>query len=143
MSNKDQSTNPSVNHQLRTTISHMRTWLDHMEGLLPPEPMADHQTVAQKETDPPLNAMLVMVNPQVTDAVTQSNVKVVGDSPAIAMGTIYQSLAHSGGLEFEDSINAQSQQDMLGQAGTTQGLIRVYNVDPVSGALTLAYIHST
>ncbi|MCO2331148.1 R body protein RebB-like protein, partial [Pseudomonas aeruginosa] len=30
------------------------------------------------------------VNDQITDAVTQSNVKVVGEAPAMALGTIYQ-----------------------------------------------------
>ncbi|HHN3531815.1 TPA: RebB family R body protein, partial [Pseudomonas aeruginosa] len=29
------------------------------------------------------------VNDQITDAVTQSNVKVVGEAPAMALGTIY------------------------------------------------------
>ncbi len=35
------------------------------------------------------------LNAQITDAVTQSNVKVLGDGPAMAMGTVFQSLAHS------------------------------------------------
>ncbi|MFB9156471.1 RebB family R body protein, partial [Chromobacterium violaceum] len=35
------------------------------------------------------------VNNQITDAVTQANVKVLAESPAMAMGSIYQSLAHS------------------------------------------------
>ena len=33
------------------------------------------------------------VNSQITDAVTQANVKVLADAPAMAMGAIYQSLA--------------------------------------------------
>ncbi|MBI6636155.1 RebB family R body protein, partial [Pseudomonas paralactis] len=32
-----------------------------------------------------------LVNEQITDAVTQTNVKVVAESPAMAMSTIYQS----------------------------------------------------
>ena len=39
-------------------------------------------------------AYVTAVNAQITDAVTQTNVKVIGDAPAMAMGTIYQSLAH-------------------------------------------------
>ena len=42
-------------------------------------------------------ALPTPVNGQITDAVTQSNVKVLGDGPALAMGAIYQSLAHSTG----------------------------------------------
>ena len=35
------------------------------------------------------------MNSQVTDAVTQSNVKVLGDAPAESMGMLYQMLAQS------------------------------------------------
>ena len=38
-------------------------------------------------------ALPTPVNGQITDAVTQSNVKVVAEAPAMAMGAIYQSLA--------------------------------------------------
>ncbi|MBN0574236.1 RebB family R body protein, partial [Pseudomonas aeruginosa] len=33
------------------------------------------------------------VNNQITDAVTQSNVKVVGEAPAMALGSIFQTMA--------------------------------------------------
>ena len=33
--------------------------------------------------------MATTVNPQITDAVTQSNVKVVGEAPAMALGNVY------------------------------------------------------
>jgi hypothetical protein len=45
-------------------------------------------------------ALPTPVNGQITDAVTQANVKVLGDAPAMAMGAIYQSLAHSTGILF-------------------------------------------
>jgi hypothetical protein len=48
------------------------------------------------------------VNGQITDAVTQANVKVLGDGPAMAMGAIYQSLAHSTGILYEAAKLAQS-----------------------------------
>lgn len=60
------------------------------------------------------------VSPQVTDAVTQSNVKVVAESPAMAMGSVYQTAAHSTGLMFENSVNAQSQANILLQSVTTK-----------------------
>ena len=37
-------------------------------------------------------AMPTPVNGMITDAVTQTNVKVLGEAPAMAMGAIYQSL---------------------------------------------------
>ncbi|MBD1483492.1 R body protein RebB-like protein, partial [Xanthomonas citri pv. citri] len=51
------------------------------------------------------------VNPQITDAVTQTNVKVVGEAPAVAMSSIYQSMAHSSGILFQNAVAAQQQQD--------------------------------
>ena len=49
------------------------------------------------------------VNGQITDAVTQANVKVLGDAPAMAMGAIYQSLAHSTGILYENATSSQQQ----------------------------------
>jgi hypothetical protein len=62
-----------------------------------------------------------LVNGQITDAVTQANVKVLGDAPAMAMGAIYQAMAHSTGLMFENAVNAQQQLNTLAQAATTLG----------------------
>jgi Killing trait len=47
------------------------------------------------------------VNDQVTDAVTQSNVKVLAEGPAMAMGALYQSLAHATGILYENSTSNQ------------------------------------
>ena len=77
---------------------------------------------------------------QVTDAVTQANVKVVAESPAMALGTVYQSLAHSTGMMYENSVNAQNQQNMLSQAASTQGVLQIYSVDTISDAISVAQI---
>jgi hypothetical protein len=74
------------------------------------------------------------VNPQVTDAVTQANVKVLADGPALAMGTIYQSLAQATGLMFQNAVTTQNSQNILQQAATTQGIIQLYSVDTLSDA---------
>ena len=63
------------------------------------------------------------VNPQITDAVTQSNVKVIGEAPAMAMSTLYQAMAHSTGILFENAVAAQQQMTVLAQAATNQGVI--------------------
>jgi len=78
------------------------------------------------------------VNPQITDAVTQSNVNVLGQAPAMAMGTIYQSLAHSTGLLFENAVAAQQQQAIVAQAATTQGVAMLYSIDTAAAAQTPA-----
>ena len=74
------------------------------------------------------------VSSQITDAVTQANVKVLAEAPAMAMGTIYQSLAHSTGMMFQNSVNTQQQQNMLQQAATAQGVIQMYSVDTLADA---------
>jgi Killing trait len=78
------------------------------------------------------------VNGQITDAVTQSNVKVVGDAPAMAMGAIYQSLAHSTGILYENAASAQQQLAIAAQAATNQGVIQIYSVDTMAGAVSAA-----
>lgn len=64
------------------------------------------------------------VNEQITDSVTQANVKVVGESPAMALGNVYQTAAHSTGLMFQNAVNAQNQQNILAQAAGNQGSCR-------------------
>lgn len=60
------------------------------------------------------------VNDQITDAVTQANVKVLGDAPAMALGAIYQAAAHSLGIMLENAVNAQQQSNQLAQAVTAK-----------------------
>jgi len=45
-------------------------------------------------------ALPTEVNGQITDAVTQANVSVLGQAPAMAMGTIYQAQANAMAVLF-------------------------------------------
>ncbi|AIS15675.1 MULTISPECIES: RebB family R body protein [Pseudomonas] len=74
------------------------------------------------------------VSPQITDAVTQTNVKVVAEAPAMSMGTIYQSLGQSVAILFQNSVSAQQQQNTLAQAATNQGVMQIYSVNTTAGA---------
>ena len=78
------------------------------------------------------------VNGQITDAVTQSNVKVVAEAPAMAMGTIFQSLAHSTGILYENATSSQQQLAIAAQAATNQGVIQIYGVSTMAGAVATA-----
>jgi len=62
------------------------------------------------------------VNDQITDSVTQSNVKVLGDAPAIALGGLYQAVAHSLGLALQNATANQQQAATLAQAATTRSV---------------------
>ena len=83
---------------------------------------------------------MATVNEQITDAVTQTNVKVVAESPAMALSNVYQTAAHSTGIMFENAVNTQNQQNILGQAATTQGVIQIYSLDTVADAVSIAKI---
>lgn len=80
------------------------------------------------------------VNGQITDSVTQANVKVLGDAPAIALGTIYQALAHSTGVLYENAVSAQQQLGICAQAATNQGVIQIYSVDTMADAVATSKI---
>ena len=79
-----------------------------------------------------------VVQEQITDAVTQTNVKVVAEAPAMAMGSLYQTMAHSTGLMFENSVNSQNQQNMISQAATNQGILQIYSLDTITDAVGIA-----
>lgn len=58
------------------------------------------------------------VNGQITDAVTQANVQVLGDAPAMALGTLYQNAAHAQALLLQNATQQQQNQAVLAQAVT-------------------------
>lgn len=66
------------------------------------------------------------VNNQITDAVTQANVKVLGDAPAMAMSMVYQSMAQSLSLAMQNAVLAQQQMNVTLQAATTEGASTLY-----------------
>ena len=85
-------------------------------------------------------ALPTPVNGQITDAVTQSNVKVLGDAPAMAMGTLFQSLGHSTGVLYENAVSSQQQLAIAAQAATNQGVIQIYSLDTMAGAVATSKI---
>lgn len=60
------------------------------------------------------------VNDQITDAVTQANVKVLGDAPAMAMGSLYQSVAQSTGMAAQNAVANQQNANNIALAVTTR-----------------------
>ena len=53
------------------------------------------------------------VNAQITDAVTQTNVKVLAEAPAQAMASLYQVASHSNGLAMENAVSNQQNVNQL------------------------------
>ncbi|MGZ8172788.1 MULTISPECIES: RebB family R body protein [Methylobacter] len=59
------------------------------------------------------------VNLQITDAVTQVNIKTVGESPWEALGFAYQALTHSTSLEIENAKQSQGGMQHVGNSVTS------------------------
>jgi len=60
------------------------------------------------------------VNDQITDSVTQSNVKVLGDAPAMATGGLYQAVAQALANAANNAASAQQQTNILAEAVTAR-----------------------
>ena len=77
---------------------------------------------------------------EITDAVSQTDVKVIAESPAMSLGTSYQTSAHSTGLMFENAVGNQQQQFNLFQSGTAQEVHRLYGQKVMAEALQLVQL---
>lgn len=72
------------------------------------------------------------VNSQITDSVTQANVKVLGDAPAVAMGNLYQATAQALANAAHNATTAQQQNNVTAQATTVMGVATLYSIDTAS-----------
>lgn len=68
------------------------------------------------------------VNAQVTDSVTQVNTKVVGETPAMAMGNLLMSTSQALGNGAHNAASAQQQGQITMQAATVQGINSLMSV---------------
>ncbi len=75
------------------------------------------------------------VNSQITDAVTQANVKVLGDAPAVAMGNLYQATAQAISNAAHNATTSQNESNVTAQAATTMGVATLYSLDTASTGL--------
>jgi hypothetical protein len=85
-------------------------------------------------------ALRTPVNSQITDAITQQSVQVLGSAPAMAMGFIYQSSAHSISILYQNTVAAQRQAAICAQAATNQGVIHLYSAGSMAGAASTAKV---
>ncbi len=70
-------------------------------------------------------ALLALTGAQI-DAITMTNVKVIGDTPAMTMGTLYQAMGQSTFNSAQNAVAAQQQAAILSQAATTEGVATIY-----------------
>ena len=69
------------------------------------------------------------VSTQVTDAVTQANVKVLAESPAMSLSNLYQTISQSLSLSAQNTVTSQQQSNIVHQTTTTQGVSLLYSID--------------
>lgn len=58
------------------------------------------------------------VNAQITDAVTQTNVKVLGEAPAEALGVSFQSMSNAVSLALENATSIQHGTQLIENTAT-------------------------
>jgi predicted ATP-dependent protease len=68
---------------------------------------------------------MATVNEQITDAVTQTNVKTLAESPAMSMSMVYQSMAQAVSLSMQNATLAQQNMANIGQSITTVGAKKI------------------
>ncbi len=61
----------------------------------------------------------------------------------MAMGSLFQTMAHSTGILFENAVNAQQNQAVLAQAATSQGVMQIYSLDTAADADAIASLLSS
>jgi len=75
------------------------------------------------------------VNDQITDSVSQVNTKVLGDSPAMAMGNLFVATSQALSNAAHNATNNQQQSYVTAQAATTSGITTLYSIDTASDAV--------
>ena len=75
------------------------------------------------------------VNDQITDSVTQANVKVLGDAPAMSMGNLFQATSQALGNAAHNATSAQQQMAVTAQAATTMGVTTLLSIDTAATAI--------
>ncbi|MCW8875430.1 MAG: RebB family R body protein [Kangiellaceae bacterium] len=82
------------------------------------------------------------VNSQITDSVTQANVEVLGDAPALSMGNLFQATSQALGNAAHNATSSQQQTAVTAQAATTMGVTVLYSLDTASTGMATKSILS-
>jgi hypothetical protein len=80
------------------------------------------------------------VNDQITDSVSQANLKVLGDAPAVALGNLFVATSQALANAAHNATSAQQQNGVTMQAATTQGISTLYSLDTASTGVATAKV---
>lgn len=68
------------------------------------------------------------VNNQITDSISQANLKVLGDAPAMGMGNLYIATSQALSNAAHNATSLQQQSVTTSQAANVQGLTTLYSL---------------
>jgi len=71
---------------------------------------------------------MTIVNPQITDSVTQSNVQVVGTAPATAIASLCQVASHAVSLALQNAVSQQQALNIIGNATVASAVQQILAV---------------
>ncbi|MGR5284872.1 RebB family R body protein [Vibrio maritimus] len=81
--------------------------------------------------------MVATVDPAITDSVTQVNTKVLGDTPATAMGNLMLATSQALAVSGQNLVTGQQQANVMWQAATVQGVNALLNTgEAVTGVVS-------
>ena len=69
------------------------------------------------------------VNGAIIDAVAATNTKVLAEAPAMAMGSLYQTIGNSVAMAAANAVYAQQQANVTYQAATTLGITKMFEAN--------------
>lgn len=81
------------------------------------------------------------VNNQITDSITQANVKVLGDAPAMSLGNFYIATSQALSNAAHNATTSQQQTGVTAQAATTQGVSTLFGIDTASTGVATKTIY--
>lgn len=77
------------------------------------------------------------VDGSITDSVTQVNTKVVGETPAVAMGNLMMPISQALSASAQNLTSGQQQANVMWQAATVQGINALMNTgNAVTGTVS-------
>ncbi|MDE1462171.1 RebB family R body protein [Spartinivicinus poritis] len=67
-----------------------------------------------------------VVNGAVVDSVATANTKVLAEAPAMALGSLYQTIGNSVAMAAANAVYAQQQANVTYQASSTLGVTKLF-----------------
>ena len=89
--------------------------------------VADLGALAQALPSPRL-VWVMVPHGQITDAVTQTNVKVVAEAPAQAIASLYQVASSAAGLSLQNAVNSQQAMNQISNAVISKAVALIMQI---------------